>query len=49
MRKKRPDNFFGKVSNYGSKSDGRKHIEVPKEKRDEFESGEIVYVEKMER
>jgi hypothetical protein len=49
MSKKKPDNFFGRVSNYGSKSKRRKHIEVPKEKIDEFESGETVYVEKIKR
>jgi len=49
MTKKKPDNFIGKVSNYGSRSEGRKHIEVPKDKRDEFESGDTVYVEKIKR
>jgi len=36
--------FVGKVSAYG---EGRKHIEVPKDKRDKFESGDDVFVEKL--
>jgi hypothetical protein len=47
MTKKKPDQFVGKVSNYGSI--GRKHIEIPKDKRDEFESGDAVFVEKVKR
>lgn len=49
MSKKKPHNFVGKVSNFGSEPDGRKHIEIPKDRRDDFESGDVVYVEKIER
>ena len=40
--------FISKVSDYGSKSDGRKHIEIPKKDRDKFKSGDAVRVEKIE-
>ena len=49
MTKKKPDNFIGKVSNFGPESNRRKHIEIPKDKRDDFESGDAVFVEKIKR
>lgn len=49
MTKKKPENFIGKVSNYGPGPDGRKHVEIPKDKRDEFDSGDAVFVEKIKR
>ena len=39
--------FIGKVTNFGS--DGRKHVEVPKDKRDLYESGEHVKVTPIEK
>ncbi|XPS82839.1 uncharacterized protein Dvar_08570 [Desulfosarcina variabilis str. Montpellier] len=47
MTKKKPTSFIGRVSGFGSPQ--RKHIEIPKDKRDEFESGDAVFVEKIER
>ena len=44
-RKEKDDKtFIAKVSNYGVKKSGRKHIEVPKEKRKLFKSGHHVRV-----
>jgi hypothetical protein len=44
-RETKRQKFIGKVSTYG---DGRKHIEVPKNKRKDFESGDAVFVEKID-
>jgi hypothetical protein len=40
--------FVGRVSDYGSKTSGRKHIEVPKDKRKLFQSGDHVKVDPLE-
>ena len=45
--KKSDKSFIAQVSNYGGKS-GRKHIEVPKEKRKIFQSGDHVKVDPVE-
>jgi len=48
MAKKKDDKaFIAKVSNYGVKKSGRKHIEVPKEKRELYKSGDHVKVTKI--
>ena len=44
--RKSKDEFTAKVSNYGSS--GRKHIEIPKPNRPNFESGDMVFVEKLD-
>ena len=36
--------FVGRVSDYGSKNEGRKHIEVPKPKRKLYKPGDYVKV-----
>ncbi len=43
ISKKGDKSFIAQVSNYGGKS-GRKHIEVPKDKRKRFQSGDHVKV-----
>lgn len=42
---KKSDSFIGKVSIYGS---DRKHIEIPSDKRDDFESGDAVHVKRLD-
>ena len=39
------DGFVSKISSYGT--GGRKHIEVPKKERDNFEVGDHVRVKKI--
>jgi len=46
-RPSKRNSFIAKVSNYGSKNRGRKHIEVPREKRKEFNSGILVSVKEI--
>ena len=40
--------FVGRVSDYGSKTIGRKHIEVPKPKRNLYKPGDFVKVTPVE-
>jgi len=44
-KKKRKQKFIARVSKYGNT--GRKHIEVPKPNRDDFEPGDYVEVKKL--